>query len=178
MTATGPRAVVVRERASASFLDRVRKEIALTGAAAVDNVPPLAKMFGLARRSHINIDGYVDIKAADRLIRTCHLIEDAQGNVTLRVTDIDSAPPCDVDHSGWRACTCAFETSRCLPSVSAGSSVLSLHCRCQPLEVAVEGHPIPNDVFEHGFVCSGILDLRLGEGEGATVIAGPCGDQD
>jgi hypothetical protein len=46
------------------------------------------------------------------------------------------------------------------------------------LEVAVEGHPIPNDVFEHGFACSAILDLRLGEGEGATVIAGPCGDQD
>ena len=90
MTATGSRAVVLRYRASASFLDRVRKEIALTGAAAVKNDPPLAKMFGLARRAHISVDGYVDIKAADRLIRTCHLIEHAQGNVTLRVTDIDS----------------------------------------------------------------------------------------
>ena len=90
MTATGSRAVVLRGRASASFLDRVRKEIALTGAAAVDNDLRLAKMFGLARRAHISVDGYVDIKAADRLIRTCHLIEDAQGNVTLRVTDIDS----------------------------------------------------------------------------------------
>jgi hypothetical protein len=88
--ATGSRADVLRYRVSASFLDHVRKDLALTGAAAIDSDPALAKEFGLARSAPISVDGYVDKKTADRLIRTCHLIEDAQGNVTLRVTDIDS----------------------------------------------------------------------------------------
>lgn len=88
--ATVSRADVRRYRASASFLDRVRKDLALTGAAAVDSDPALAKEFGLARSSQISVDGYVDEKTSDRLIRTCHLIEDAQGNMTLRVTEIDS----------------------------------------------------------------------------------------
>ena len=90
-------------------------------------------------------------------------------NVAVTFTFFDVRP---------RTPLCLWMRSRCLRSASAASSVLSLYCRCQPLEVAVEGHPIPNDVFEHRFACSAILDLRLGEGEGATVIAGPCGDQD
>lgn len=88
--ATGSRAEVRRYRASASFIDRVRKDLALTGVAAIDSDPALAKDFGLARSAQISVDGYVDKKTADRLFRTCHLIEDAQGNVTLRVTNIDS----------------------------------------------------------------------------------------
>lgn len=88
--ATRPRAKARRYRASASFLDRLRKEVALTGASAIDNDTALAKEFGLGQGAQVNVDGYVDRTAADRLIRVCHLIADAQGNVTLRVTDIDS----------------------------------------------------------------------------------------
>jgi hypothetical protein len=38
----------------------------------------------------LGVDDYVDSKTADWLIRTCHLIEDAHGDVTLRVTTIAS----------------------------------------------------------------------------------------
>lgn len=88
--ATRSRAEVRRYRASASFLDRVRKEIALTGVWAIDNDTALAKEFSLALGRQASVDGYVDSTAAARLIRACHLIEDAQGHVTLRVTAIDS----------------------------------------------------------------------------------------
>jgi hypothetical protein len=88
--ATRFRADVRRYRASASFLDRVRSELALTGAAAIDNDIAVASEFGLARSANVTVEGYVDSKAADRLIRACHLVEDARGNVTLRVTAIDS----------------------------------------------------------------------------------------
>ncbi len=88
--ATRSRAEVRRYRASASFLDRVRKEIALTGVWAIDNDTALAKEFSLAQGRQASVDGYVDSTAAARLIRACHLIEDAQGHVTLRVTAIDS----------------------------------------------------------------------------------------
>jgi peptidyl-tRNA hydrolase len=88
--ATRSRADVRRYRTSASFLDRMRKEVAATGAAAIDNDAALAKEFGLAQGAQVTVDGYVDSNAADRLIRACHLVEDAQGNVTLRVTTIDS----------------------------------------------------------------------------------------
>lgn len=88
--AAHPRADVRRYRASASFLDRVRKEIALTGAAAIDSDTALARELGLAQGAQVTADGYADSKDADRLIRACHLVQDAQGNVTLRVTAIDS----------------------------------------------------------------------------------------
>jgi hypothetical protein len=88
--ATHSRAAVRRYRASASFLDRVRKEITLTGVAAVDRDPALAKAFGLACGAQPAVDGYIDGKSARALIRVSHLVEDEQGNVTLRVTSIDS----------------------------------------------------------------------------------------
>lgn len=88
--ATRSRADVRRYRAAASFLDRVRKEVVLTGAAAIDNDTAVAKEFGLSRSPQVSVDGYVDTETADRHIRACHLIEDAHGNVTLRVTTIDS----------------------------------------------------------------------------------------
>jgi len=50
----------------------------------------LAKTFGLARSAQALVDGYVDEKQARRLVRACHLVEDEQGNVTLRVTRIES----------------------------------------------------------------------------------------
>jgi excisionase family DNA binding protein len=87
--ATCSRAEVRRYRASASFLDHVRNVVALTGVAATDKDPALAKEFGLSRSAQISVDGYVDKRTADRLIRTCHLIEDAEGNVTLRVTETE-----------------------------------------------------------------------------------------
>ena len=88
--ATRSRADVRRYRASASLLGRARKAITLTGASAIDSDSALAKEFGLAQGAHDTVDGYVHSKAADKLIRTCHLVEDSRGNVTLRVTSIDS----------------------------------------------------------------------------------------
>lgn len=88
--ATHVRAVVRRYRASPSLLDRVRKEVAPTGVAAVDSDPALVKAFGLARSAEPPVDGYVDEKSARALIRASHLVEDEQGDVTLRVTSIDS----------------------------------------------------------------------------------------
>jgi hypothetical protein len=88
--ATRPRADVQRYRSAASFLDRVRQEVVLTGAAAIDDDTAVAKEFGLSRSPQASIDGYVDSETADSLVRACHLIEDAHGNVTLRVTTIDS----------------------------------------------------------------------------------------
>jgi len=88
--ATRARADVRRYRGAASFLDRARKEFALTGAAAIDDDTTVAKEFGLSRSPQDSVDGYVDNRTADKLVRTCHLIEDAHGNVTLRVTTIDS----------------------------------------------------------------------------------------
>lgn len=88
--ATRSRAVVRRYRSVESFLDRVRGEVVLTGAAAIDCDTSLAMEFGLSHSPKAGVDGYVDTRNADRLIRTCHLIEDAHGNVTLRATTIDS----------------------------------------------------------------------------------------
>jgi len=88
--ASRSRSDVKRYRAAASFLDRVRNEVALTGAPAVDHDTEVAKQFSLSGGPQASVDGYVDSKTADRLIRTCHLIEAADGNVTLRVTAIDS----------------------------------------------------------------------------------------
>ena len=88
--ATSSRADVRRYRTSSSFLDRLSAEVTPSGLDAVDRDPSLAKTFGLTRSSRASVDGYVDEKAARALVRECHMVEDEQGNVTLRVTPIDS----------------------------------------------------------------------------------------
>lgn len=86
---TRGRAQVRRYRASTSFLDRLRVAITLTGSAAVGSDPALGRLFGLAGGQREVVDGYVHEKQARRLVRECHLVEDEDGNVTLRVTEID-----------------------------------------------------------------------------------------
>ncbi len=84
------RAQVQRYRASESFIERIFERVTLTGAAALNTEPALLLQFGLVAISRRKIDGYIELKNARRIIRSCHLVGDAQGNVTLRVTDIDA----------------------------------------------------------------------------------------
>jgi hypothetical protein len=78
------RSQVSRYRASASFLPRLRKHVALTGAAAVAADRSVADAFGLATGDRSTVDGYVD----RRLIRDYEdeffLTPDRHGNVVLR----------------------------------------------------------------------------------------------
>ena len=82
------RAVVRRYRASESFLSTIAQGVTVTGTSAIDADEALAHDFGLARAAGKSVDGYSSEKAAKQLIRSTHLVEDANGNVTLRVTDM------------------------------------------------------------------------------------------
>lgn len=82
------RAAVRRYRASESFLDQVTQGVTLTGTSAIDADSELAHDFGLAGKLDRSVDGYISEKQAKQLIRSTHLVEDATGNVTLRVTDM------------------------------------------------------------------------------------------
>lgn len=88
--ATRMRADVRRYRSAVSFLDMVKDAVTLTGSAAIDSDLALARKFGLAGSDRDLVDGYVDEKSVRRIVRECHLAEDADGNVTLRVTTIDA----------------------------------------------------------------------------------------
>lgn len=57
--ATRSRVNVQRCQDAAIFIDRVRKEVALTGAAAIDNDTAAADEFGVSRSPQASIDGYV-----------------------------------------------------------------------------------------------------------------------
>ncbi len=85
--ATSGRAEVSRYRASRSFLDRIRQSIELTGSSAVDARRDVAGRFGLASAQRDAVDGYADRATTQHLIDRYHLVEDAGGNVTLRVAD-------------------------------------------------------------------------------------------
>ncbi len=82
------RAVVRRYRASESFLGQVAQGLTVTGTSAVDADAELAHNLGLAGAAGKSVDGYISDKAAKQLIRATHLVDDANGNVTLRVTDM------------------------------------------------------------------------------------------
>lgn len=82
------RAAVQRYRAAESFLDQVTASVMLTGASAIDLNYQLAQEFGLAMKASDSVDGYISAKGVRQLIKSCHLVEDATGNVTLRVTDM------------------------------------------------------------------------------------------
>lgn len=84
------RASVTRFRASASFIDDITDAVHLTGEAALAHDSKLGPVFGLAAGASDGVDGYVDAKGAAQIIRSCHLVEDVQGNVTLRITAIDA----------------------------------------------------------------------------------------
>ena len=84
--ATTRRSDVRRHRASGSFLDRLRRSVTLTGSSAIDASRAVAGRFGLAPTQRDAVDGYVDHATAQRLIDRCHLVDDAGGNVTLRIT--------------------------------------------------------------------------------------------
>jgi hypothetical protein len=82
------RAVVRRYRASESFLDEVAQSVTLTGTSAIDADSQLAHDFGLSGQVGRSVDGYLTGKAAKQLIRSAHLVEDSNGNVTLRMTEM------------------------------------------------------------------------------------------
>jgi hypothetical protein len=90
--ATRMRADVRRYRSSVSFFEQVKGAVIPTGSAAVDSDFTLARKFGLAGSNRDIVDGYVDEKSAQRLVRECHLAEADDGNVTLRVTKIEALP--------------------------------------------------------------------------------------
>ncbi len=81
------RASVRRYRASTSFIDRIRQEVTLTGSSAIDADGAIAGQFGLAAAQRLEVDGYVDSATVQQLIARFHLVDDARGNVTLRVAD-------------------------------------------------------------------------------------------
>lgn len=83
---TRGRAETVRYRASPSFLAELRNRVVLTGAAAVDADRATAGQFGLGSVQPDVVDGYVDGDTAARLVGRYALVEDTQGNVTLRIT--------------------------------------------------------------------------------------------
>lgn len=85
--ATQGRASARRYRASPSFLALIKQEATLTGASAIDADRGIAGQFGLASATRDRVDGYVDEATDQRLITSCHLVEDARGNVTLRISD-------------------------------------------------------------------------------------------
>lgn len=82
------RAVVRRYRASKSFLDEVAQSVTLTGTSAIDADFQLAHDFGLSGQVGRSVDGYISGKVAKQLIRSAHLVENSNGNVTLRMTEI------------------------------------------------------------------------------------------
>jgi len=77
--ATRRRAVVHRYRASESFLVDVTALVIRSGPSAIE-----PSTFGMDQDLG-RVDGYCTSEAADRLERDFHLVEDPQGNVTLRV---------------------------------------------------------------------------------------------
>lgn len=83
------RARVLRYRASESFLARTARSVTMTGSAAIDADVTLAREFGLAVAGRAFVDGYLDAEAAAHVVGSCRLVADPQGNVTLRVTDLD-----------------------------------------------------------------------------------------
>lgn len=85
--ATSGRAEVRRYRASGSFLDRIRQSVTLTGSSAVDDRRDVAGLFGLSSAQRDAVDGYVDRATVQHLVDRYHLVDDAGGNVTLRVAD-------------------------------------------------------------------------------------------
>jgi len=84
LQATRRRAVVRRYRASASFLAELREAVVPSGPSAME-----PSTFGMDRNLG-RVDGYCTGEAANRLERDFHLVEDPQGNVTLRVAAMPS----------------------------------------------------------------------------------------
>ena len=83
--ATRRRAVIRRYRASESFLADLDVLVIRSGARAMERT-----RFGMDA-DLARIDGYCTAEAADSLARDFHLIEDPQGNVTLRVAAMPPA---------------------------------------------------------------------------------------
>jgi excisionase family DNA binding protein len=83
------RARVHRYRASASFLAKLADQITRTGLSALSD-RGLAQELGLAVARTDLLDGYVSREKLDDLVTRFHLVEDAHGNVTLRVFEADN----------------------------------------------------------------------------------------
>lgn len=80
------RADVLRFRASASFLESIASEITRTGLSALAD-QSRAQDLGLAVARSDTLDGYVMRDQIDDLVRRFHLVDDANGNLTLRIVD-------------------------------------------------------------------------------------------
>jgi excisionase family DNA binding protein len=81
------RAKVRRYRASTSFLEALRGRVLLTGGAAVDADRVTAGRFGLGTTQRDIVDGYVSRIIAEEVVDRYRLVDDAKGNVTLRIAD-------------------------------------------------------------------------------------------
>lgn len=88
--ATRHRAKVSRYRASPSFIERLSLEVVTTGTTSIDVSAKLAQVFGLTRSTQKSVDGYATAAQVNRLIRGYKLAPDPVGNVTLRVTELQS----------------------------------------------------------------------------------------
>jgi excisionase family DNA binding protein len=75
------RAAVTKYRASASFLNDIRRVLASSGPCGLDQSRDL--MAPALDRA----DGYCTSLDRDRLVKDCFLVADPRGNVTLRTTD-------------------------------------------------------------------------------------------
>jgi hypothetical protein len=83
--ATFGRARRLRYRATGSFVDRVREQVVLTATSAIDADTAVAATFGIVAASSVEVDGYVSEVNLARLVKRCHLVQDARGNILLRV---------------------------------------------------------------------------------------------
>src|SRR5665647_1202615 len=79
---TRRRAVIRRYRASGSFLADLDALVIRTGVRAME-----LSRFGMDQ-DLARVDGYCTVEAGGTLIRDFHLIEDPQGNATLRVLSL------------------------------------------------------------------------------------------
>ena len=65
----------------------LRRVVSSAGPEPIDADRGVASRFGLAAAMRDTVDGYVAPAAASRLVRQFHLVDDADGNVTLRVVE-------------------------------------------------------------------------------------------
>jgi hypothetical protein len=85
--ATRQRAEVRRYRVTASYLDPLSEEVMLPGLSALADADT-AKALGMAvARDRDRVDGYVVRDRIGDLVETYFLVEDPNGNVTLRVVN-------------------------------------------------------------------------------------------
>lgn len=85
------RCEIKRFRCNPSFLNKVKEQVALSGCSS-----PFLSQLGLSSLNE-GVEGYVGKEALEKVVSSCHLKEDQEGEVVLRVVNvstpvIDTAP--------------------------------------------------------------------------------------